>query len=122
MKNFPFSSFGDVITIKTENGSIVGYNEFLENGKSILKFGSVTSFEIDFINTFFWQINYYGNTFRFLRYDDKLKTDFKDFILYYQKDLTISFIDDLFSKIYKVLGGFLYNSFMRVLIWMPLLM
>ncbi|WP_215826686.1 hypothetical protein [Spiroplasma endosymbiont of 'Nebria riversi'] len=106
-----FSSFGDVITIKTEHGSIVGYNEFLENGKSLWKSGSQTSFGINFINTFFGQINYYGNTFHFLRYDDKLKTDFKDFMLYYQKDLTIDFINDLFNKLYKVLGEFFVQFF-----------
>ncbi len=110
-RELSFSSFGDVITIKTEHGSIVGNNEFLENGKSILKFGSVTSFGRDFINTFFGQINYYGNTFHFLRYDDKLKADFKHFILYYQKDLTIDFINGLFNKIYKVLGEFFVQFF-----------
>ncbi|WP_342189523.1 hypothetical protein [Spiroplasma endosymbiont of Dilophus febrilis] len=110
-RELSFSSFGDVITIKTEHGSIVGNNEFLENGKSILKFGSVTSFGIDFINTFFGQVNYYGNTFHFLRYDDKLKSDFKDFMLHYQKDLTIDFINGLFDKIYKVLGGFFVQFF-----------
>ncbi|WP_346350458.1 hypothetical protein [Spiroplasma endosymbiont of Calodromius spilotus] len=110
-RELSFSSFGDVITIKTEHGSIVGNNEFLENGKSILKFGSVTSFGRDFINTFFGQINYYGNTFHFLRYDDKLKFDFKDFMLYYQKDLTIDFINGLFNKIYKVLGEFFVQFF-----------
>ncbi|WP_215826197.1 hypothetical protein [Spiroplasma endosymbiont of 'Nebria riversi'] len=110
-RELSFSSFGDVITIKTEHGSIVGYNEFLENGKSLWKSGSRTSFGGDFINTFFGQVNYYGNTFHFLRYDDKLKTDFKDFMLYYQKDLTIDFINDLFNKIYKVLGGFFTQFF-----------
>ncbi|WP_342264386.1 hypothetical protein [Spiroplasma endosymbiont of Clivina fossor] len=110
-RELSFSSFGDVITIKTEHGSIVGYNEFLENGKSILKFGSQTSFGIDFINTFFGQINYYGNTFHFLRYDDKLKTDFKDFMLHYQKHLTVDFINGLFNKIYKVLGEFFVQFF-----------
>ncbi|WP_338981938.1 hypothetical protein [Spiroplasma endosymbiont of Eupeodes luniger] len=110
-RELSFSSFGDVITIKTEHGSIVGYNEFLENGKSLWKSGSQTSFGIDFINTFFGQVNYYGNTFHFLRYDDKLKSDFKDFMLYYQKDLTIDFINDLFNKIYKVLGEFFVQFF-----------
>ncbi|WP_342223842.1 hypothetical protein [Spiroplasma endosymbiont of Asaphidion curtum] len=106
-----FSSFGDVITIKTEHGSIVGNNEFLENGKSLWKSGSRTSFGGDFINTFFGQVNYYGNTFHFLRYDDKLKFDFKNFMLHYQKHLTIDFINDLFNKIYKVLGGFFVQFF-----------
>ncbi|WP_215826627.1 hypothetical protein [Spiroplasma endosymbiont of 'Nebria riversi'] len=31
-KKLSFSSFGNVITIKTEHGSIVGNNEFLEKG------------------------------------------------------------------------------------------
>ncbi|WP_338966933.1 hypothetical protein [Spiroplasma endosymbiont of Lonchoptera lutea] len=110
-RELSFSSFGDVITIKTEHGSIVGCNEFLENGKSLWKSGSRTSFGGDFINTFFGQVNYYGNTFHFLRYDDKLKTDFKDFMLYYQKDLTIDFIDALFNKLYKVLGEFFVQFF-----------
>ncbi|WP_342224167.1 hypothetical protein [Spiroplasma endosymbiont of Asaphidion curtum] len=110
-RELSFSSFGDVITIKTEHGSIVGNNEFLENGKSLWKSGSRTSFGGNFINTFFGQVNYYGNTFHFLRYDDKLKVDFKDFMLYYQKDLTISFINDLFNKIYKVLGEFFVQFF-----------
>ncbi|WP_338966802.1 hypothetical protein [Spiroplasma endosymbiont of Lonchoptera lutea] len=110
-RELSFSSFGDVITIKTEHGSIVGNNEFLENGKSLWKSGSRTSFGIDFINTFFGQINYYGNTFHFLRYDDKLKTDFKDFMLHYQKDLTIDFINGLFNKLYKVLGEFFVQFF-----------
>ncbi len=110
-RELSFSSFGDVITIKTEYGSIMGNNEFLENGKSLWKSGSRTSFGIDFINTFFGQVNYYGNTFHFLRYDDKLKVDFKDFMLYYQKDLTIDFINGLFNKIYKVLGGFFVQFF-----------
>ncbi|WP_342264780.1 hypothetical protein [Spiroplasma endosymbiont of Clivina fossor] len=60
-RELSFSSFGDVITIKTEHGSIVGYNEFLENGKSLWKSGSQTSFGGDFINTFFGQVNYYFN-------------------------------------------------------------
>ncbi|WP_338981912.1 hypothetical protein [Spiroplasma endosymbiont of Eupeodes luniger] len=106
-----FSSFGDVITIKTNGIDLMGDIEFLENGKSILKFGSRTSFGEDFINTFFGQVNYYGNTFHFLRYDDKLKDDFKDFILYYQKDLSIDFINGLFNKIYKVLGEFFVQFF-----------
>ncbi len=110
-RELSFSSFGDVITIKTEHGSIVGNNEFLENGKSLWKSGSRTSFGGDFINTFFGQVNYYGNTFHFLRYDDKLKFDFKDFMLHYQKNLTINFINDLFNKIYKVLGGFFVQFF-----------
>ncbi|WP_338967756.1 hypothetical protein [Spiroplasma endosymbiont of Lonchoptera lutea] len=110
-RELSFSSFGDVITIKTEHGSIVGCNEFLENGKSLWKSGSQTSFGGDFINTFFGQINYYGNTFHFLRYDDKLKTDFKDFMLHYQKHLTVDFINGLFNKIYKVLGGFFVQFF-----------
>ncbi|WP_338966984.1 hypothetical protein [Spiroplasma endosymbiont of Lonchoptera lutea] len=110
-RELSFSSFGDVITIKTEHGSIVGNNEFLENGKSLWKSGSQTSFGGDFINTFFGQVNYYGNTFHFLRYDDKLKVDFKDFMLYYRKDLTISFINELFNKIYKVLGEFFVQFF-----------
>ncbi|WP_339023971.1 hypothetical protein [Spiroplasma endosymbiont of Agriotes lineatus] len=110
-RELSFSSFGDVITIKTEHGSIVGYNEFLENGKSLLKSGSRTSFGGDFINTFFGQVNYYGNTFHFLRYDDKLKFDFKDFMLHYQKDLTIDFINGLFNKIYKVLSEFFVKFF-----------
>ncbi|WP_338982026.1 hypothetical protein [Spiroplasma endosymbiont of Eupeodes luniger] len=110
-RELSFSSFSDVITIKTEYGSIVGYNEFLENGKSLWKSGSQKSFGEDFINTFFGQINYYGNTFHFLRYDDKLKSDFKDFILYYQKNLTIDFINGLFNKIYKVLGEFFVQFF-----------
>ncbi|WP_338981800.1 hypothetical protein [Spiroplasma endosymbiont of Eupeodes luniger] len=110
-RKLSFSSFGDVITIKTEHGSIVGNNEFLENGKSLWKSGSQTSFGGDFINTFFGQVNYYGNTFHFLRYDDKLKTDFKDFMLHYQKDLTVDFINGLFNKIYKVLGGFFVQFF-----------
>ncbi|WP_338981748.1 hypothetical protein [Spiroplasma endosymbiont of Eupeodes luniger] len=110
-RELSFSSFGDVITIKTEHGSIVGYNEFLENGKSLWRSGSETSFGGNFINTFFGQVNYYGNTFHFLRYDDKLKTDFKDFMLHYQEDLTIDFINDLFNKIYKVLGGFFTQFF-----------
>ncbi|WP_338981756.1 hypothetical protein [Spiroplasma endosymbiont of Eupeodes luniger] len=106
-----FSSFGDVITIKTNGVDSMGDIEFLENGKSILKFGSRTSFGEDFINTFFGQINYYGNTFHFLRYDDKLKTDFKDFMLHYQKHLTVDFINGLFNKIYKVLGEFFVQFF-----------
>ncbi|WP_342263841.1 hypothetical protein [Spiroplasma endosymbiont of Clivina fossor] len=110
-RELSFSSFGDVITIKTEHGSIVGSNEFLENGKSLWKSGSRTSFGGDFINTFFGQVNYYGNTFHFLRYDDKLKFDFKDFMLHYQKDLTIDFINGLFNKIYKVLGEFFVQFF-----------
>ncbi len=110
-RELSFSSFGDVITIKTEHGSIVGNNEFLENGKSLWKSGSKTSFGGDFINTFFGQVNYYGNTFYFLRYDDKLKFDFKDFMLHYQKDLTVDFINGLFNKIYKVLGGFFTQFF-----------
>ncbi|WP_375315158.1 hypothetical protein [Spiroplasma endosymbiont of Tipula paludosa] len=110
-RELSFSSFGDVITVKTEHGSIVGANEFLENGKSLWKSGSRTSFGRDFINTFFGQVNYYGNTFHFLRYDDKLKTDFKDFMLYYQKDLTVDFINGLFNKIYKVLGEFFVQFF-----------
>ncbi|WP_342224450.1 hypothetical protein [Spiroplasma endosymbiont of Asaphidion curtum] len=110
-RELSFSSFGDVITIKTEHGSIVGNNEFLENGKSLWKSGSQTSFGEDFINTFFGQINYYGNTFHFLRYDNKLKTDFKDFMLHYQKDLTINFINGLFNKLYKVLGEFFVQFF-----------
>ncbi|WP_338981926.1 hypothetical protein [Spiroplasma endosymbiont of Eupeodes luniger] len=110
-RELSFSSFGNVITIKTEHGSIVGYNEFLENGKSLWKSGSQTSFGGNFINTFFGQVNYYGNTFHFLRYDDKLKTDFKDFMLHYQKNLTIDFINDLFNKLYKVLGGFFVQFF-----------
>ncbi|WP_375315714.1 hypothetical protein [Spiroplasma endosymbiont of Tipula paludosa] len=110
-RELSFSSFGDVITIKTEHGSIVGNNEFLENGKSLWKSGSRTSFGKDFINTFFGQVNYYGNTFHFLRYDDKLKLDFKDFMLHYQKDLTIDFINGLFDKIYKVLGEFFVQFF-----------
>ncbi|WP_338981355.1 hypothetical protein [Spiroplasma endosymbiont of Eupeodes luniger] len=110
-RKLSFSSFGDVITIKTEHGSIVGNNEFLENGKSLWKSGSQTGFGGDFINTFFGQVNYYGNTFHFLRYDDKLKTDFKDFMLHYQKDLTVDFINGLFNKIYKVLGGFFVQFF-----------
>ncbi|WP_338968430.1 hypothetical protein [Spiroplasma endosymbiont of Lonchoptera lutea] len=110
-RELSFSSFGDVITIKTEHGSIRGNNEFLENGKSLWKSGSQTSFGGDFINTFFGQINYYGNTFHFLRYDDKLKTDFKDFMLHYQKDLTIDFINGLFNKLYKVLGEFFVQFF-----------
>ncbi|WP_342190105.1 hypothetical protein [Spiroplasma endosymbiont of Dilophus febrilis] len=110
-RELSFSSFGDVITIKTEHGSIMGNNEFLENGKLLWKFGSRTSFGGDFIDTFFGQVNYYGNTFHFLRYDDKLKFDFKDFMLHYQKDLTIDFINDLFDKIYKILGGFFVQFF-----------
>ncbi|WP_346350325.1 hypothetical protein [Spiroplasma endosymbiont of Calodromius spilotus] len=110
-RELSFSSFGDVITIKTEHGSIVGYNEFLENGKLLWKSASQTSFGGDFINTFFGQVNYYGNTFRFLRYDDKLKTDFKDFMLHYQKDLTVDFINGLFNKIYKVLCEFFVQFF-----------
>ncbi|WP_342262323.1 MULTISPECIES: hypothetical protein [unclassified Spiroplasma] len=110
-RELSFSSFGDVITIKTEHGSIVGSNEFLENGKSLWKSGSQTSFGGDFINTFFGQVNYYGNTFHFLRYDDKLKNDFKDFMLHYQKNLTVDFINGLFNKIYKVLGEFFVQFF-----------
>ncbi|WP_342223901.1 hypothetical protein [Spiroplasma endosymbiont of Asaphidion curtum] len=110
-RELSFSSFGDVITIKTEHGSIVGYNEILENGKSLWKSGSRTSFGGDFINTFFGQVNYYGNTFHFLRYDDKLKTDFKDFMLCYRKHLPVDFINGLFDKIYKVLGGFFVQFF-----------
>ncbi|WP_342262417.1 hypothetical protein [Spiroplasma endosymbiont of Dromius quadrimaculatus] len=110
-RELSFSSFGDVITIKTEHGSIVGSNEILENGKSLWRNGSRTSFGGDFINTFFGQVNYYGNTFHFLRYDDKLKTDFKDFMLHYRKDLTVDFINGLFNKIYKVLGGFFVQFF-----------
>ncbi len=92
-RELSFSSFGDVITVKTEHINYGGFNEFLENGKSLWKVKTRTSFGKDFINTFFGQVNYYGNNFHFLRYDDKLKTDFKDFILYYQKDLTIDFIN-----------------------------
>ncbi|WP_338981808.1 hypothetical protein [Spiroplasma endosymbiont of Eupeodes luniger] len=44
-----FSSFGDVITIKTNGVDLMGDIEFLENGKLILKFGSRTSFGVDFI-------------------------------------------------------------------------
>ncbi len=50
--------------------------------------------------------------FIFLRYDDKLKFDFKDFMLYYEKDLTIDFINNLFNKIYKVLGEFFCTIFL----------
>ncbi|WP_339024069.1 hypothetical protein [Spiroplasma endosymbiont of Agriotes lineatus] len=44
-RELSFSSFGDVITIKTEHGSIVGYNEFLENGKSLWKSGPQQALE-----------------------------------------------------------------------------
>ncbi|WP_339025225.1 hypothetical protein [Spiroplasma endosymbiont of Agriotes lineatus] len=64
-RELSFSSFGDVITVKTEHINYGGFNEFLENGKSLWKSGSVISFGIDFINTFFGQVNYYGNTFHF---------------------------------------------------------
>ncbi|WP_375315327.1 hypothetical protein [Spiroplasma endosymbiont of Tipula paludosa] len=84
---------------------------FYLNDEQLIKFRWLDGWAKDFINTFFGQINYYGNTFDFLRYDDKLKSDFKDFMLYYQKNLTIDFINGLFNKIYKVLGDFFVQFF-----------
>ncbi len=68
-----FSSFGNVFRIKISLGMIT----FYENDKQLIKFIWKNGFTEDFINVLFGQINYYDNTFHFLRYDDKLKIDFK---------------------------------------------
>ncbi|WP_342277766.1 hypothetical protein [Spiroplasma endosymbiont of Nephrotoma flavescens] len=102
-----FSSFNDMFRIEI----VLGMVTFYLNDEQLIKFRWLDGWTKDFINTFFGQINYYGNTFDFLRYDDKLKSDFKDFMLYYQKNLTIDFINGLFNKIYKVLGDFFVQFF-----------
>ncbi|WP_375315656.1 hypothetical protein [Spiroplasma endosymbiont of Tipula paludosa] len=102
-----FSSFSDVFRIEISLGMVTLYL----NDKQLIKFIWLDGWTEDFINTFFGQINYYGNTFHFLRYDDKLKTDFKDFMFFYLKDLTSEYYFSLFDKIYKVLGGFFTQFF-----------
>ncbi len=102
-----FSSFGNVFRIEISLGMVT----FYENDKQLIKFIWKKGWTEDFINVFFGQINYYDNTFHFLRYDDKLKIDFKDFMFFYLKDLTSEYYFSLFNKIYKVLGGFFTQFF-----------
>ncbi|WP_338967711.1 hypothetical protein [Spiroplasma endosymbiont of Lonchoptera lutea] len=102
-----FSSFNDIFKMDMRFRKI----RFYENDNLLTEFDCPIHFMDDFINTFFGQVNYYGNTFHFLRYDEKLKLDFKDFMLHYQEDLTIDFINGLFNKIYKVLGEFFVQFF-----------
>ncbi|WP_342263875.1 hypothetical protein [Spiroplasma endosymbiont of Clivina fossor] len=105
--NLEFSSFSDVFRIEISLGMVT----FYLNDKQLIKFIWHDGWNEDFINVFFGQINYYGNTFHFLRYDDKLKTDFKDFMFFYLKDLSNQYYFNLFDKIYKVLGGFFTQFF-----------
>ncbi len=102
-----FSSFSDVFRIEISLGMVT----FYLNDKQLIKFIWKKGWTEDFINVFFGQISYYDNTFHFLRYDDKLKIDFKDFMFFYLKDLTSKYYFNLFDKIYKILGGFFTQFF-----------
>ncbi|WP_215825520.1 hypothetical protein [Spiroplasma endosymbiont of 'Nebria riversi'] len=102
-----FSGFSDVFRIEISLGAVT----FYLNDEQLIKFILLDGWTEDFINVFFGQINYYGNTFYFLRYDNKLKTDFKDFMFFYLKDLSNQYYFSLFDKIYKVLGGFFKQFF-----------
>ncbi|WP_342189581.1 hypothetical protein [Spiroplasma endosymbiont of Dilophus febrilis] len=102
-----FSSFSDVFRIEISLGMVT----FYLNDKQLIKFRLLDGWIEDFINVFFGQISYYDNTFHFLRYDDKLKIDFKDFMFFYLKDLTSKYYFNLFDKIYKILGGFFTQFF-----------
>ncbi|WP_346350356.1 hypothetical protein [Spiroplasma endosymbiont of Calodromius spilotus] len=102
-----FSSFSDVFRIEISLGMVT----FYLNDKQLIKFIWKKGWTEDFINVFFGQISYYDNTFHFLRYDDKSKIDFKDFMFFYLKDLTSKYYFNLFDKIYKILGGFFTQFF-----------